>query len=61
MTLPDRRLRLVHDHGQIEDCTLGLRRFLGIPDQEHTELTFIESYRASVEVIEFLPSLDLQR
>ena len=40
MTSADRRLRLVHDSGQVENCTLGLRRFLGILDQEPTELTF---------------------
>jgi hypothetical protein len=39
MTLPDRRLRLVHDHGEIEDCILRLRGFLALPDQMATELT----------------------
>jgi hypothetical protein len=40
MTLPNCRLRLVHDRVQVENCTLALRRFLGIQDREPTELTF---------------------
>jgi len=46
MTSADRPLRLVHDRGEVENYTLELRRFLGMPAQEHTELTFCARERS---------------